>query len=225
MSTPSPSPSSLRPFVASSSSSPIHIKICGLTRPEDIACANEVRPDFIGFVFVPRSRRYVAPEKAAALRALLSPGIDAVGVFVDEDPALVSDLLASRTIDWAQLHGHESPDYIARLKALAPPGARLIQAFSVRTPDDIARAATSPADLVLLDHGTGGTGAAFDWSLAAGFPRPYLLAGGLTPANAADAIRAARPWGLDASSSLETDGLKDPAKIRSFVTAIRVCQP
>ena len=203
-------------------SNSIHIKICGLSRPEDIACANEVRPDFIGFVFAPRSRRYVAPEKAAALRAALAPGIDAVGVFVDEDPALVADLLASRTIDWAQLHGHESPDYIARLRALSP-AARLIQAFSVRTPDDIARAATSPADLVLLDHGSGGTGAAFDWSLAANFPRPYLLAGGITPANADDAIRAARPWGLDASSSLETDGLKDPSKIRSFVSAIRSC--
>ena len=199
------------------------IKICGLSRPEDIACANDVRPDFVGFVFAPRSRRYVSPEKAASLRAALAPGIDTVGVFVDEDPARVADLLAAHTIDWAQLHGHESPDYIARLRALAPT-ARLIQAFSVRTPDDIARAAASPADLVLLDHGTGGTGAAFDWSLAAGFPRPYLLAGGLTPANAADAIRAARPWGLDASSSLETAGLKDPAKIRAFVSAIRACK-
>ena len=205
------------------SPSPVRIKICGLSRPEDIACANDVRPDFVGFVFAPRSRRYVAPEKAAALRAALAPGIDAVGVFVDAAPALVAALLAAHTIDWAQLHGHESPDYIAHLRDLAP-SARLIQAFSVRTPDDIARAATSPADLVLLDHGSGGTGAAFDWSLAANFPRPYLLAGGITPANAADAIRAARPWGLDASSSLETDGLKDPAKIRSFVSAIRACQ-
>ena len=203
-------------------SSHVRIKICGLSRPEDIACANDVRPDFVGFVFAPRSRRYVAPEKAANLRAALAPGIDAVGVFVDADPALVAALLAAHTIDWAQLHGHESPDYIARLRDLAP-SARLIQAFSVRTSDDITRAAASPADLVLLDHGTGGTGAAFDWSLAAGFPRPYLLAGGLTPANAAAAIRAARPWGLDASSSLETDGLKDPAKIRSFVSAIRSC--
>ena len=209
-------------MTATLQSSPVRIKICGLSRPEDIACANDVRPDFVGFVFAPRSRRYVAPEKAANLRAALAPGIDAVGVFVDEDPALVANLLAAHTIDWAQLHGHESPDYIAHLKNLAP-SARLIQAFSVRTPDDIARAAASPADLVLLDHGSGGTGAAFDWSLAANFPRPYLLAGGLTPANAADAIRAARPWGLDASSSLETDGLKDPAKIRSFVSAIRSC--
>jgi phosphoribosylanthranilate isomerase len=201
----------------------IHIKICGLSRPGDIACANEVRPDFIGFVFAPRSRRCITPDRAATLRAALAPGIDAVGVFVDQPPDFIASLLASRTIDWAQLHGHESPDDIARLRTLAP-AARLIQAFSVRTPDDIARAAASPADLVLLDHGAGGTGAAFDWSLAANFPRPYLLAGGITPANAADAIRAARPWGLDASSSLETDGLKDPAKIRSFVSAIRACQ-
>jgi phosphoribosylanthranilate isomerase len=203
----------------------VRIKICGLSRPEDIACANDVRPDFVGFVFAPASRRCITPERAAALRAALASGIDAVGVFVDQPPEFIASLLASRTIDWAQLHGHESPDYIARLRALAPSGARLIQAFSVRTPDDIARAAASPADLVLLDHGSGGTGAAFDWTLAAGFPRPYLLAGGITPANAADAIRAARPWGLDASSSLETDHLKDPAKIRAFVSAIRACPP
>ncbi|MBR3584138.1 MAG: phosphoribosylanthranilate isomerase [Kiritimatiellae bacterium] len=201
---------------------PIRIKICGLSRPEDIACANDVRPDFVGFVFAPASRRCITPERAAALRAALAPGIDAVGVFVDQPPEFIASLLAARTIDWAQLHGHESPDYIARLRALAP-SARLIQAFSVRTPDDIARAAASPADRVLLDHGAGGTGAAFDWTLAAGFPRPYLLAGGITPDNAADAIRAARPWGLDASSSLETDRLKDPAKIRAFVSAIRAC--
>lgn len=202
---------------------PVRIKICGLSRPEDIACANGVRPDFVGFVFAPASRRCITPERAATLRAALAPGIEAVGVFVDQPPEFIASLLASRTIDWAQLHGHETPDDIARLRALAPSGAHIIQAFSVRTPDDIARAAASPADLVLLDHGSGGTGAAFDWSLAAGFPRPYLLAGGLTPANAAAAIRAARPWGLDASSSLETDGLKDPAKIRSFVSAIRAC--
>ena len=201
---------------------PIRIKICGLSRPEDIACANDVRPDFVGFVFAPASRRCITPERAAALRAALAPGIDAVGVFVDQPPEFIASLLAARTIDWAQLHGHESPDYIARLRVLAP-SARLIQAFSVRTPDDIARAAASPADLVLLDHGAGGTGAAFDWTLAAGFPRPYLLAGGITHANADDAIRAARPWGLDASSSLETDRLKDPAKIRAFVSAIRAC--
>lgn len=204
--------------------SPVRIKICGLSRPEDIACANDVRPDFVGFVFAPASRRCITPERAATLRAALAPGIDAVGVFVDQPPEFIASLLASRTIDWAQLHGHESPDYIARLRSLAP-SARLIQAFSVRTPDDIARAATSPADLVLLDHGAGGTGAAFDWRLAANFPRPYLLAGGITPANAADAIRAVRPWGLDASSSLETDRLKDPAKIRAFVSAIRACPP
>ncbi len=203
---------------------PIRIKICGLSRPEDIACANDVRPDFVGFVFAPASRRCITSERAAALRAALAPGIDAVGVFVDQPPEFIASLLAARTIDWAQLHGHESPDYIARLRVLAP-SARLIQAFSVRTPDDIARAAASPADLVLLDHGAGGTGAAFDWTLAAGFPRLYLLAGGITHANAADAIRAARPWGLDASSSLETDRLKDPAKIRAFVSAIRACPP
>lgn len=198
------------------------IKICGLSRPEDIACANDVRPDFVGFVFAPASRRCVTPERAAALRAALAPGIDAVGVFVDQPPDFIAGLLSAGTIDWAQLHGHESPDYITRLRTLAPT-ARLIQAFSVRTPDDIARATSSPADLVLLDHGAGGTGAAFDWSLAAGFPRPFLLAGGITPVNAADAIRATRPWGLDASSALETDRLKDPAKIRAFVSAIRAC--
>lgn len=197
------------------------VKICGLSRPEDIEAANAARPDFVGFVFAPASRRCISPERASVLRAALAPGIQAVGVFVDQSPEFIASLLADRVIDWAQLHGHETPDDIARLRAVAPPGARIIQAFSVRSFDDIARAIAAPADLVLLDHGSGGTGAVFDWFLAASFPRPFLLAGGIGPDNAAAAIRAARPAGLDASSSLETGGFKDPAKIRAYVQAVR----
>lgn len=197
------------------------VKICGLTREEDIACANEVRPDFVGFVFAEKSRRRVTAERAAELRAGLAPGIAAVGVFVDQPAPWIARLLREGIIDWAQLHGHETAEFVAELRALAPAGARILQAFSVRTAEDVRRAAESAADLVLLDHGSGGTGAAFDWSLAAGFPRPWLLAGGIGPGNAAAAIRAARPTGLDASSGLETDGMKDPVKMRAYVAAVR----
>ena len=197
------------------------VKICGLTREEEVAGANEARPDFVGFVFAEKSRRRVTAERAAELRAGLAPGIEAVGVFVDQPAEWIAGLLAEGVIDWAQLHGHETAEYVKELRALAPAGARIIQAFSVRTAEDVRRAEGSAADLVLLDHGSGGTGAAFDWSLAAGFPRPWLLAGGIGPGNAAAALRAARPAGLDASSGLETDGAKDAAKMRAYVAAVR----
>ena len=197
------------------------IKICGLTREEDVVCVNGLRPDFAGFVFAEKSRRRVTAERAAELRAGLAPGIAAVGVFVDQPAEWIAGLLADGVIDWAQLHGSETAEYVAGLRALAPAGARIIQAFSVRTAEDVRRAAESVAALVLLDHGSGGTGTAFDWSLAAGFPRPWLLAGGIGPGNAAEALRAARPSGLDASSGLETGGVKDPAKMRAYVEAIR----
>lgn len=195
------------------------IKLCGLTRPFDIDAANELRPDYTGFVFAKKSRRYVSPERARELRARLSPDICAVGVFVREEPEAVAELLNGGVIDMAQLHGGEDADYIRRLRALTD--RPVIQAFRVETPADLDRARASAADHILLDNGAGGTGSAFDWSLLRGFDRPYFLAGGLGPENAAAAVAALHPFGVDVSSGIEMDGHKDIQKMRAFVGAVR----
>lgn len=195
------------------------IKLCGLTRPCDISCANELMPDYIGFVFAPNSRRYVPPEKALQLRRQLSPNIAAVGVFVKEKPETVAALLSQGVIDLAQLHGGESEDYIRQLRSLTC--KPLIQAFRIDTQEDILAAERSPADYVLLDSGSGGTGTSFDWELARRLQRPCFLAGGLGIANVADAIDALHPCAVDVSSGIETDGYKDRKKMNAFVRAVR----
>lgn len=195
------------------------IKLCGLRRPCDIEWANALQPDYIGFVFAKKSKRYVSPEAAKALREKLNPGIKAVGVFVREEPEVVAGLLNDGVIDVAQLHGGEDEAYVRRLRSLTD--KPLIQAFRVDAAADLERAKGSPADYVLLDNGAGGTGSAFDWSLIVGFDRPYFLAGGLSPENAEEAVRALRPWAVDVSSGIETDGKKDPNKMQAFVEAVR----
>ena len=195
------------------------IKICGLTRAQDIQTANALQLDYIGFVFAPKSKRFVPPEQAKQLRQQLAPGIRAVGVFVNAPPEQIAALLADGTIDIAQLHGQEDAAYIARLRSLTH--APIWQAFRIESTEDISRANASPADLVLLDHGAGGTGERFDWTLLHGMARPFVLAGGLTPQNAAEAIAKARPYAVDASSGCETNGVKDPAKMLAFVNAVR----
>lgn len=195
------------------------IKICGLTRVQDIQTANALQLDYIGFVFAPKSKRYVAPEQARQLRQQLAPGIQAVGVFVNAPPEQVAALLADGTIDIAQLHGQEDAAYLNRLFSLTR--APIWQAFRIESAADISRANASPADLILLDHGAGGTGESFDWNLLHGMARPFILAGGLTPQNAAEAIAQAHPYAVDTSSGCETNGVKGPAKMQAFVNAVR----
>ena len=131
------------------------IKICGLTRPEDVRAVNGARPDYAGFVFWPRSRRAVDAAAATALRRALDPDIPAVGVFVDQPLEEIAALLRDRTIDIAQLHGHETPEDICALQRLGRP---VWKAFKVRSPEDVRAAEESPADLVLLDNGYGTDG-------------------------------------------------------------------
>ncbi len=195
------------------------IKLCGLSRPCDIEAANALKPEYIGFVFASKSRRCVSPETAEALRKMLDPAIRAVGVFVREDPERIAGLLDRGIIDLAQLHGNEDEKYIARLRALT--GKPLIRAFRVDSPADLADARESTADFILLDNGAGGTGESFDWSLLQGFGRPYFLAGGLNPENAAAAVETLRPFAVDVSSGIETDGVKDGKKMKAFVDAVR----
>lgn len=195
------------------------IKFCGLMRPADVAAANRLQPDYIGFVFAPKSRRFVAPDMAKALRAQLAPGIRAVGVFVNEAPEQVVALLEAGIIDLVQLHGQEDEAYIARLRALTH--KPLIRAFRVEDRDSLRQAAQSTADFVLLDSGAGGTGTAFDWTLLEGFARPYFLAGGLDADSVGGAVARLHPYGVDVSSGIETNGRKDPDKMAAFAAAVR----
>ena len=194
----------------------VKIKICGLSRTEDIAAVNEARPDYCGFVIqVPSSRRNVTEEQLRTLKAQLSDRIRAVGVFVNADPALPETLLRDGVIDIAQLHGERT-------------GKPVIKAFSVAAGEDLERAFSSCADMVLLDHGQGGTGEAFDWTVLERYraggeepEKPFFLAGGLSPDNISEAVRRCMPFGVDLSSAVETDGKKDREKIMAAVAAVR----
>jgi len=195
------------------------VKVCGLKLPEDMAYANELQPDYVGFVFAKTSKRYVSPELAAALRRQLSPQIVSVGVFVDEPIMRVAALLESGVIGMAQLHGAESQEYVHELKSKTR--APIIQAFRIASREDVLRAEESGADYILLDHGAGGTGESFDWSLLDGIDRPFFLAGGLSAENVGEAISRYKPYAVDSSSKLETDGVKDYNKMKAFVEAVR----
>lgn len=212
------------------------VKLCGLRSEADVAAANAALPDFAGFVVeVPGKWRSIALEQAVMLAKQLDPRIRPVGVFVDAPVETVNRFLTEAPNAAVQLHGSENADYVAQLRHLAglplqppasPRNARIIQAFRVHTAADTVRAAASTADLVLLDNGAG-TGAPFDWRLLTGFPRPFLLAGGLGPDNLTHAAAKAQTAaganfiGVDMSTSLETNRAKDPAKMLAAVTTAR----
>lgn len=194
------------------------IKLCGLSRLQEIQEANRLMPQYIGFVFAPKSRRYIEPQKARELKKHLHPAIKAVGVFVNEEPKVVAEFLNSDVIDMAQLHGNEDESYICRLRAYT--NKPLIQAFSIKTRQDAEAAEKSSAEYVLLDSGAG-TGVPFDWKLIHGVKRPYFLAGGLGLQNVEEAVRVLKPYAVDVSSGIETDGQKDRRKMADFVAAVR----
>lgn len=194
------------------------VKICGLFRPEDIETVNSLKPDFCGFVInFPASHRNLSVEDARNLRSGLCAEVQPVGVFVDQPPETVAGLLEDGTLATAQLHGSEDQDYIRYLRGLT--GKPIWQAFVVRGPEDVKRAADSPADFVLLDAGQGG-GTAFSWDLVQDFPRPFGLAGGLNLDNLSEALLTQADL-LDVSGGVETDKIKDPVKIERFIACVR----
>lgn len=196
------------------------IKICGLRRREDILAVNEARPDYCGFIIeFPKSFRSVTADKVRELVKDLSPEIKGVGVFVNAPVEFVSGLMNDGTLALAQLHGQEDEAYIRELKKLTD--KPIIKAFSVKTSEDIEKALQSPADYILLDQGSGGTGMTFDWSLIPKIERPFFLAGGIGAENLEQAIREIRPYAVDLSSSVETDKWKDSEKIRNVVDIVR----
>lgn len=196
------------------------IKICGLTRPEDIRAVNEAKPDFAGFIVeFPKSRRNVTVEQLKELRKNLDESILPTGVFVNAPVELPARLLNEGIIALAQLHGQEDEAYIRQLKAMTD--RPVIRAFSIKTEADVKRAIRSEADYILLDQGAGGTGETFDWNLVPAIKRPWFLAGGLGCDNLEKAIKLLHPWAVDLSSSVETDGHKDPDKIAEAVQTVR----
>ena len=189
------------------------IKFCGLKTLDDIYYANELLTEYVGFVFAPKSKRYITPAQAGKLREALSEKICAVGVFVNEKISAVSELLNADIIDVAQLHGNEDDTYIKNLRGLT--GKPIIKAFKVDT-----AAEESLADFILIDAGAG-DGKVFDWQLIKNLRREYFLAGGLTPENVGDAIKLLHPFAVDVSSGIEIDGKKDFKKMATFAEVVR----
>lgn len=194
------------------------IKLCGLSRTQDIEAANKLKPDYIGFVFAAKSKRRVSPLKATELKSRLDPEIKAVGVFLDDDLDAVAAMMNLGIVDLVQLHGSEDEEYIKKLRTITD--KPVIKAFIINSAEDVKRAEASTADYILLDGGKG-EGKAFDWSLLKNIKRPYFLAGGLNPCNAADAVRTLAPFSVDVSTGIETDGKKDEEKMTAFVNAVR----
>jgi phosphoribosylanthranilate isomerase len=227
------------------------IKICGLTRPEDIEAMCATRPDYIGFVFASRSRRYVTPERAAALRAMLDDGVVPVGVFTDADPDEIVALAAQDVIEAAQLHGSEDAAYISRLRGrLADEGLAGVRIIRALSADFLfgdrpgaagflsGFSAEGAPDYLLVDNGGGGTGRTFDWSALRGRSKDGMLYpsavrrgdnGAGFPFFLAGGIDegniedaiAIRPYAIDVSSGAETDGVKDAGKIARLVEVVR----
>jgi phosphoribosylanthranilate isomerase len=193
------------------------IKICGLFREDDIRFANAALPDYIGFVFAKTSRRNVSFIDAARLRDKLDGRVTPVGVFVNAGIEDILALFRNGVISAAQLHGDEDETDVLKLRSLKIP---VIKATAVRRAEDVLNAARSSADYVLLDNGRGGTGAAFDWRLISGINKPYFIAGGVNAENTPRAL-ALRPYGVDVSGGVETDGFKDEKKMMDIVRIVR----
>lgn len=194
------------------------IKLCGMRRICDMEAVNEFSPEYIGFVFAKKSKRYVTPDEAEELRKSLKSGIIPVGVFMNEKIEQIVELLERRIIDAVQLHGNEDEEYIDALRKRC--NCEIIKAFRVKNAKDIEAANHSLADYILLDSG-GGSGETFDWSVLRRIKRAYFLAGGLTSENVAQAVKSLSPFGVDASSGLETGEFKDKEKMAAFVNAVR----
>ncbi|MEO5290289.1 phosphoribosylanthranilate isomerase [Limosilactobacillus allomucosae] len=197
------------------------IKICGLKRSADIAMVNRYRPDLAGFIVdFPRSHRSITEEQLRSLTSQLDPGIRSVGVFVDAPAEKIIQLLNDGVIDMAQLHGRETDADVRRIQQATH--RPVIRAYLIHERQDLIAALNSPADLILLDQGLG-SGQPFDWQLVSdvAIKRPFILAGGLNANNLDQAIEALHPNAVDLSSSVETQGIKDPVKVKKAIAIVR----
>lgn len=198
------------------------IKICGITRVEDAVAVAEAGADAIGFVFYPRSPRYVQPVVAAEIAAALPPFVTVVALFVNADPSYVNDVLAEVPVGLLQFHGDEDEAYCHQFERPFIKAARMKAGL-----DLVQYAASFPsARAILLDafvEGYGGGGHTFDWGLIPqGLPCPIVLSGGLSIDNVTEAVRCVRPAAVDVSSGVEiSKGVKDHAKIAAFIAGVR----
>ncbi|SEK54648.1 phosphoribosylanthranilate isomerase [Roseivivax marinus] len=214
---------------------PVRVKICGLTREADMEAAAEAGAAYGGLVFFPRSPRHVEIPRARDLALAAPVGLAKVGLMVDPEDTLLDDILAQVPLDMIQLHGRETPERVAEVRART--GLPVMKAVGVAGPEDVARIGSYArvADQVLVDAKApkdaalpGGNGLAFDWRLVAGarIAVPWMLAGGLTPDNVAEAVAMTGAAQVDVSSGVESaPGLKDPDRIRAFVTAAQTASP
>jgi phosphoribosylanthranilate isomerase len=207
----------------------VRVKICGLTRPEDVDAAVKAGASYVGLVFFLKSPRHLSAATAAALAEAVPPGIAKVALTVDPDDTALDALLAQVPVDILQLHGKETPQRVHEIKARS--GLPVMKAVGVADASDLPAldAYAQVADMILVDakppNGAslpGGNGLSFDWRLIAGrrWSVPWMLAGGLDAANVAEAIRLTGARQVDVSSGVESaPGLKDATKIAAFVTA------
>lgn len=209
----------------------IRVKICGLTRPEDVAACHAAGAAYIGFNFFPRSPRYVTPATARTLALAAPPGLAKVALTVNATDDELDAILAEVPLDMLQLHGSESPERVAEIRTRF--GLPVMKAIGIADVADLAQieAHAPVADQLLIDAKApkgavlpGGNGIAFDWRLIAGrrWPVPWMLAGGLTPANVAEAVRLTGARQVDVSSGVESaPGVKDAALIHAFCEAVQ----
>ena len=205
----------------------VKVKFCGIRRREDILCVNVLMPDYIGFVFA-ESKRRVSPETAASLRRELTSGIKVVGVFVNEPLEMIAKITQKVGLDIVQLHGEEGSAFAKTLKTKLPKTEiwKAVRAEDMKT---ILAAKDYPADCLLFDafskEGRGGTGETADWKLLRSrsgmINSCFFLAGGLNAANIAHAVSCVDPYGVDLSSGIETDGFKDPEKMREILSIVK----
>jgi phosphoribosylanthranilate isomerase len=201
----------------------VFVKICGITSEEDALLAVAMGADAVGFVFAPSSRQ-MQPIQAYDIVRRLPPDVLTVGVFRDELPQRVVDIVHQVGLKAAQLHGHESPADTAFVRERV---RWVLKAFPAGSAA-LDRVHDYCADAVLIDSATPGSGQVFDWALADGAPldRRVVLAGGLTPDNVADAIRRVNPWGVDVSTGVESaPGRKDARKLKDFIERARAAAP
>jgi phosphoribosylanthranilate isomerase len=201
----------------------VFVKICGITTEEDALLAVAMGADAVGFTFAPSSRQ-IAPSRAGDIAKRLPPEILTVGVFRDEAPERVVDVVQTAGLAAAQLHGHESVDSTRFVRDRV---RVVIKAFPGGDPE-LRNVNAYAADIILLDSASPGSGRVFDWSLAEDAPSGLrlLLAGGLNPSNVAGAIARVRPWGVDVASGVESaPGVKDPVALRAFINAAKGAEP
>lgn len=197
------------------------IKFCGIRRLEDVAFCNELQPEYLGMILSSGFRRTISPETAEQLVKAKSRSIAAVGVFVNETPEHIAQVLKQVPLDVIQLHGSETAEIVSGVRWRT--GLPVWKAVQVQTAADIQAACQLGADQLILEGKAGGMGITADWELIAGAKpaQPFLLAGGLTPENVAEAAAMVQPDGVDFSSGIETGGVKDYAKMKRIVTIIR----